>query len=353
MIKNRQTTPRPPRLGKIKIGIKEYSDKAKADIPKSIDWFRATGNFSNEFHKVYGAKPNKIRVIFPYNDVEENLNEFYRHYKSGGLYCIGDGEKATRIHPDNISEEIDCPCKHWSEEKGGCNATINCNVVILGLHVVGVWAIQSGGVNTTNNLRGALELTKNLAGKITGIPFILSVEKVKSTLSGNPNVYPVITATPDAETEQLLSIGKELSASETFLMLSGQKTVPHPELEVSETETKNLAVEDEKQISGGSVHKMSNNAETDTNTGNNQESAEDEQTTRTVENESDKNADEFGEMADDGLKKYIMHLLTTGDTATVNKWNAIWKDVLNAKPVVFAEREQLLEFARTLKRELT
>ena len=65
MIKDKQASVRFPRLGKIKVGI-----KSEKGYPQSVDYFVPTGNYAGEVNNVYGEKTNKIKVVFPFDDIE-------------------------------------------------------------------------------------------------------------------------------------------------------------------------------------------------------------------------------------------------------------------------------------------
>jgi len=210
------------RLGKIKVGIKGDNR------PKSIDWFRGYGEYAKLFHKTFGDKPTKLQVIFPYDDVEQIMNEMYRNYKSGGLFCIGEGvnnDDYPKQSKDGTLTVVDkkCPCESYTDNnEGDCKIGINMNVIVIGMPVTGVWAIETASFNTRTNIRSALTLMKNLAGRIAGVPFWLSIEMTTSSISGSNRKFPVIQLVPDAPLEHLLAADANKSIGQTFLELSGQ-----------------------------------------------------------------------------------------------------------------------------------
>lgn len=187
------------RLGKIKVG-----EKTEKGYPTSLDYFKATGEFAGEFHRAYGDQPQRIRVVFPYHDVEENLNEWYRLYGTSGLKRLCDGETA-KIATEGEFIEQPCVCDPDNRE---CKATMVINVVVLGLSVVGVFLISTGGASSRGNIRSALQWVSDMTkGNFQGIPFYLSVSMEESTVAETPHKYPVISCTPAMQIEKL--IGKD------------------------------------------------------------------------------------------------------------------------------------------------
>ena len=197
MIKDKPQAVRFPRLGKIKVGIK--SDKG---YPQSVDYFVPTGNYAEEVNKLYGEKPTKIKVVFPFDDVEKNMNEFYRQYKSSGLFRICDGFNCNKASDEGEFHEVPCEKESGCE----CNASMNLQFIIMGLPVVGVWAFDSASYYSRMNVRSSLQMTIALGGKLQGVPFWMTVEMQESSGSGNKNRFPVISLAPAVTAEDMIQI---------------------------------------------------------------------------------------------------------------------------------------------------
>src|SRR3972149_4555670 len=83
-----------PEIGKVKIGEKAMSQGGK-EYPKSLDYFKPTGNFANEFTMKYGDKPTKLSVCFISDDLNEVCNERYESWVKGKRWGWGDGTLFT------------------------------------------------------------------------------------------------------------------------------------------------------------------------------------------------------------------------------------------------------------------
>lgn len=199
MIKDKPAVAHPPRLGKIKLGIKEFNQKANREIPRSIDYFRADGDYAKEFHSIYGKEPKMINVMFPYDDIERCINEFYRSYKAGGLYCIGDGDTARRYskQDDQFVDGHVCPCT--ALEDGDCSASIRLEFLIVGLNVLGLWALETNSYYNRGNIRGALEITSATAGKLVGVEFQMSIKMQKQ----HGKQFPIVSLVPNIQLPEI------------------------------------------------------------------------------------------------------------------------------------------------------
>ena len=227
MIYGKSDERRYPVIGKIKIGIKGISSGGK-EIPKSIDYFRATGPYAEMFNTVYGEKPRNIEIVFPPipqgGDIDSILNHYYRMYKGGGvgkngrLFCIGNGKTAMRSDgKGNMHEGQKCPCEYL--ETGQCKERLRLTFMIPAVPVIGVWVLETSSVNSRINVVSGIDITKVFAGSVCGIPMNMSVEIQEGAVFGSNKKYPVIKILPNATTEQLLQIqGKD--AGEVFQLLT-------------------------------------------------------------------------------------------------------------------------------------
>lgn len=216
-----------PRLGKIKIGIKVTAKNKKGEdieIPKSIDYFRATGRYANLFHKVYGEKPSVIDIVFPLDDIKNILSFYYRSYKSGGLWCFGDGVIANRVNDEGKLAERDCPCEIL--EKGDCSENLRITFLLPKVPVIGVWQLQTKSINTRLNSFSQLDIVRAMGKRIAGIPMSMSVQFEKGALVGSKTKFPVVTITPQVNLQDLIEIGKkDLTAGETFRQLMEKEPI--------------------------------------------------------------------------------------------------------------------------------
>jgi len=173
-IKDFQGRGRIPRLGKIRLGIKDKTKK-NVEYPKAIDYFLCP----IEVRAVYGDKPKKLQIAFHSDNLEEVFPQYYKRYgKSTGLVCKGDGEIANCINTDTGEfEETECPgreCDYYKKNK--CKAIGNLYFMIRGVKRFGVYQLDTSSYNTILNVNGGIEYAKKLTGgRLATLPFILEV----------------------------------------------------------------------------------------------------------------------------------------------------------------------------------
>ncbi len=178
-------TDRPTRVGKLKIGEKTLSRNGK-EIPSKLDYIKAVdgaGNRIEAFHAVYGEKPTEFRAVFPSNDPNEFWWEAYRRYGSGtGLACHGDGRQAI---VEETGETIECPCSLAEGDRPSCKPVGSLSLFCYEVPALGVFQIDTGGINSIRNCRWFLHALPGLTGgQYQGIPFRVYVEPFQALHDG-------------------------------------------------------------------------------------------------------------------------------------------------------------------------
>ena len=153
--------PRFPRLGKMHVG----SRNDETGKPTRVDYFLVKEDQStpkamaDAFHEVYGDKPTAIDIMIPYNTLDEAFPVWFKKYGKSGLSCFGDGEKARELNAEKDLEEKDGPCAY-----GGCEHYANKKCFRKGqfkfmlplVKGIGVWAIDTSGINSIQNITGGI-----------------------------------------------------------------------------------------------------------------------------------------------------------------------------------------------------
>ena len=225
MLKNQKNQlRRPPRLGKIKVG--EKSDKG---YPTSVDYFIIDSDYKDQVAKVYGDKPKSLKIVFPYDDIEQNLDEMYRMYGKSGLKCIGDGESAKRADVDGkLNEEITCTC-HFAtppdDQKQQCFPSMNLSFIITGIGVTGLWMFSSKAVYSRSNIRAVMEMVQATTGKLAGVPFFLRVDMQESNVANNPHKFPVVNIDCAMDLEALMKQNLQIDAPQEKKSLTEHKNI--------------------------------------------------------------------------------------------------------------------------------
>lgn len=210
-----------PLIGKIKIGEK-VEREGGVSIPRSLDYFKATGDYAGLFHEAFGDKPTSIPIIFMTDDVTQSCNERFelRDKKTGHLLGSGDGEsfKLWNFHEDRNqrryedfivdSDEKKQQLSDYSKKHSNgelWRAILTCEFIIPKIsRVMGVWRLESKGVmSTIKNIRDTYDTVQEFAGTVVNIPFDLQVKKVTSQHPGEKKLYPVVSLIPNINTDRM------------------------------------------------------------------------------------------------------------------------------------------------------
>lgn len=168
-----------PRLGKIRLGIKEEIDGVSS--PLSTDYFVCP----DEVKKVFGEKPKELRVMFPTEDKEQWASQYLRCYSaSRRLICRGDGEKAVaRLVPgpggpviQNGLEEVSCNplgCNYYM--KNQCRRVMNLQFLLPDCPGFGVYQLDTTSFHSMKNINSALTLIRGVCQRVSMIPLSLQL----------------------------------------------------------------------------------------------------------------------------------------------------------------------------------
>jgi hypothetical protein len=220
-------------IGKIKVGMKH----PQKGYPMALDYFRFTSptqRYAERALEIYG-QTNELKVTFLSNDDENNCNQRLELRDTGGsLVAYTDLEKLfvskeegfLQVSPDRIAKGGGIEtCMEKLEEQHGTKffECLYLRVVLLGFPIVGQWEIYTkGSKSSIESIINTYDMTKQLAGRVLGMPFNLIVKKVKSNRNlgkdnrGRKKVrhYPVIALHPDLSIEtqeEVKFLGSQLS----------------------------------------------------------------------------------------------------------------------------------------------
>lgn len=200
-IKNLTEIRRLPRLGKIHLGIKKFSEKAQKEYPAEVHYFVCPP----EVAEVYGEQPTKLDIMFPVDNPEIVFPQFYKMYGSSTLLkCKGDGEKASRITDKGGFEEIECPgeeCPYRKNRK--CNRIGVLNVLLPKVPGAGVWQITTSSWNSIVNLNSAMDYIRGLCGRVNMIPLILERKEELIQYEGKKSKHYILSINMDFKLEDV------------------------------------------------------------------------------------------------------------------------------------------------------
>ena len=218
-----------PRLGKIRLGIKETSQKSGNLYPKAVDYFVCNADQSTPeaaakgFHRVYGDKPRALDIMFPVEDRDQFFAQFYRRYGSGsGLLCKGDGQSAMEIDKETGEiKEIECnpvDCE-WANKKH-CRPVGTLQFLLPKVNGLGAWQIDTSSYHSIVNLNSAIDFVRALTGsRIAMIPLKLIIRSKEVQVEGKKKtIYVLDLANEEIRLQDILMASKQSVAQ---LLLPG------------------------------------------------------------------------------------------------------------------------------------
>lgn len=203
-----------PEIGKIKCGQK-HPEKG---YPMSLDYFRATGNFAQEFHNINGDKPTKIPVCFASDHLTEVCNERYEAWNKGKRYGFGDGQKFTvwdaQADGGKGAYVNDVPADDPRVKALKWDIMLTLRFIVLNMKgIFGYWSFTTKAKATTiPSVVKAFDYIKDRAGTVIGFPFSLMVEKKTGYSPGEAKNYPVVTLVPNFSEDAIELVNSYLEA---------------------------------------------------------------------------------------------------------------------------------------------
>lgn len=224
-----------PEVGKIKIGIKHE----QKGYPMSLDYFRATGNYANEFNAVYGDKPKKLSIAFISDNIEEVCNQRFESWVSGKRYGWGDGVNFTVFdktvgekgsYVEVAADDARVKALKWDE-------TLTLRFVLLNMPgLMGYWSFVSKAKTVTiPSVVKSFDFVRERAGSIVGFPFNLLVEKKTGYNPGEAKNYPVVSLVPNFTEESIEQVRKYLDTGGAMSRLTTKMISENRVLEVLES----------------------------------------------------------------------------------------------------------------------
>ena len=161
-----------PRLGKIRLGVKEVSPKTGNPYPRAVEYFVCP----LEVQKVFGERPKQLRIMLPTEDLNRFAQQWYKRYSSlRGLTCKGDGEAClmrlvdkktgTFAHREaqdvEIQEGLPCPGEDCPEyQTKACRRVMNLMFLLPEVPGLGVWQIDSSSIYSILAINSGVELIR-------------------------------------------------------------------------------------------------------------------------------------------------------------------------------------------------
>lgn len=231
-------------VGKIKVGKRN----AKG-FPEALDYFRFTDSVGGRHAKLakaaLGEKPKQLLVTFSSDDHQQNcINRLELRNKGGNLVAYTDLETLWTSQKDGFEpiaqSRIDAAggikkCMELLEQQNSTNKyeakffeCLYLRVVLLEVGVVGEWELYTKAAKSSiKQIVDTYDLMLKNAGRVTFVPFRLSVQKVKSNRvipgSSYQRVYSVVSLIPDLSIEmqeKILAFGDQIRGLVTTAKLN-------------------------------------------------------------------------------------------------------------------------------------
>ncbi|MGH2331790.1 hypothetical protein [Thermoanaerobacter mathranii] len=194
MIKGLSEIRKLPRIGKIRLGVKSKTVEG-TQYPTAVDYFvidekNTPKNIAEKIKKLYGEKPQKLRIKFFSNDLEQVFPQFLKYYQKGTLICRGDGEKALRRKENGEIKEITCQyknCPYYQQKL--CKPIGHLKFYLDGIPG-GFFQIDTSSVNSIININTRFEQIKTAhGGNIINVPLeiVLSPIQIQVKTENNKN----------------------------------------------------------------------------------------------------------------------------------------------------------------------
>jgi hypothetical protein len=193
-----------PRLGKIRLGIKQENAEGTV-YPSPADYFVCP----EEVRKVFGEKPKELRIMFPTDDETQWASQYLRCYsKTGNLICRGDGETAVaKVETVNreagskgetISKLLEMPCDPGRcpiHKQGSCRRVMNLQFLLPDCPGFGVYQLDTGSFYSIVNINSSLELIRGTCGRLSMIPLSLKLVEQEVQPEGEKKTARVLSLT--------------------------------------------------------------------------------------------------------------------------------------------------------------
>jgi hypothetical protein len=171
-----------PRLGKIRLGVREEAGE-DFGYPLPTDYFVCP----EEVRKVFGERPRELRIMFPTEDESQWAGQHLKCYSPlGELVCRGDGETAiarvdTRtgelITSDTAAtklQEVNClpeVCSYYQRKQ--CRRVMNLQFLLPECPGFGVYQLDTSSYHSIVNINSMLQLIRGTCQRISMIPLTL------------------------------------------------------------------------------------------------------------------------------------------------------------------------------------
>lgn len=194
---------RPPRLGKIRLGVKATSQKG-TQYPKEVPHFVVPP----EVALVFGEEPTELDVMLISDSREVNFPVAYTWYGANGAKCKGDGETASRLQDDGSWKERSCTCDMLGKPKG-CKLVGHLFVMIPAVSIAGAYQISTSSSNSIIDVQSGMAYIEAVFGRSCAlIPLKLKREPIQTNYQGKKATHYTMKLTFDESSREVVQHAK-------------------------------------------------------------------------------------------------------------------------------------------------
>lgn len=159
-----------PRLGKIRLGVKETNSRG-VTYPREVDYFVVP----QEVAGVYGNHPKELDIMFPVDDAEVIFPQRLVAFgQSRGPMCMGNGEEARRVREDGSWEDIECSGERCDlYRKKSCSRRAHLMFLLPSVSIGGIWQLDVSSYHSIVDVNSGLDYCRALTGRIAMVPLRL------------------------------------------------------------------------------------------------------------------------------------------------------------------------------------
>ena len=206
-----------PRLGKIRLGIKVANKSGTGEHPEAVDYFVLPEEIIEHFED----KPKSLPIMFPVEDDSKFASQYYKCYSSyRGLVCKGDGETcwrlvdvntgdfANRDTTETVRKEMPCAgseCSMYQQKK--CKEVMNLQFLLPSIPGLGIWQLDTSSYHSIVAVNSAIELIRNICGRISMIPLRLAIEPKEVSPDGKKKTVNILQIRTDITLAEIQKLG--------------------------------------------------------------------------------------------------------------------------------------------------
>jgi hypothetical protein len=170
-----------PQIGSIRKGAPKEPNRPGKDLDHfRVEFDEQETETAAQFLSIYGAEPDELRILLPFDEVDRNFDAWQTAYVRGGLIHRCDGEwvdyevdpsTGKAIVIDGVLQDGSGGVKACTLKT--CEPTGRLNVMIADLWRLAYLTFKTGSKHDIMNIHRQLSGIREINGKLSGIPLVM------------------------------------------------------------------------------------------------------------------------------------------------------------------------------------